>query len=177
MTNFAFALEHTLDAEGGDRFTDHPADRGGKTRWGITEGLARNRGYEGDMRELPRAFAVRVYERVFWTPLRLDEVNSRYIAAELFDTAVNMGPVIATRTAQEVLVWFGIPVHVDGRMGPATLGAINHLLPAKEKHLYAALNLRQGMRYVRILEADRGQGVFFAGWMRRLSRFPEMVAS
>ena len=177
MRAFSFAIKHTLDAEGGARFANHSADRGGRTRWGISEGLARAHGYEGDMRELPRAFAVRVAELEFWGPLRLDEIDSKYIAAEIFDTAFNGGPVIAVRLLQDVLGWFGVPVRVDGRMGPNTIGAVNSLLPAKEKHLYAALNLRQGMRYVRIIEADRSQAVFFAGGMKRLSRFPEMVAA
>ncbi len=31
----------------------HPDDPGGKTRFGVTEGVARAAGFQGDMRELP----------------------------------------------------------------------------------------------------------------------------
>jgi lysozyme family protein len=31
-------------------FSDHPADRGGPTRWGVSEAVARAHGYAGDMR-------------------------------------------------------------------------------------------------------------------------------
>lgn len=170
---FDFAAHHTLSVEGG--YSDHNDDRGGKTMRGITERLARAHGYKGEMRNLSAAKAKQILKAEFWTPLRLDEIDSRYIAAEIFDTAVNSGPTQAVRIAQEALRWFRVPCRVDGRMGPATIGAINSLLPSKEKHLYAALNLRQGMRYVAIIEADASQSVFFSGWMRRLARFPEMV--
>ena len=34
-------------------YSDHPADRGGATRFGITEAVARADGYAGPMRRLP----------------------------------------------------------------------------------------------------------------------------
>ncbi len=34
-------------------YVNHPADRGGATRWGITEVVARQNGYDGAMRHLP----------------------------------------------------------------------------------------------------------------------------
>lgn len=45
--------------EGG--YADNPADPGGKTNHGITEQVARQHGYQGDMRELPKGFAERIY--------------------------------------------------------------------------------------------------------------------
>uniref|UniRef100_UPI00359318C9 glycosyl hydrolase 108 family protein n=1 Tax=Parasphingorhabdus sp. TaxID=2709688 RepID=UPI00359318C9 len=30
-------------------YSDHPADRGGPTRWGVTEAVARAQGYAGDI--------------------------------------------------------------------------------------------------------------------------------
>lgn len=37
--------------EGG--YVDHPSDKGGPTRWGITQTTARAHGYTGDMRNPP----------------------------------------------------------------------------------------------------------------------------
>lgn len=36
-----------------DGYVDHPSDKGGPTRWGITQTTARAHGYTGDMRNLP----------------------------------------------------------------------------------------------------------------------------
>lgn len=182
MSHFAFAIEETLQLEGGDRFTAHPADRGGPTRWGITEHLAHKHGYEGDMRELPRAFAVRVAELEFWVPLRLDEVNSKYVAAEIFDTAFHSGPTVAVQIAQRAANMMyadasDIPLlKIDGKLGPQTLGAINSLLPRYEAHLYCALNGYQFVYFIEVLKHRPANArPFVKGWMRRLARFPEML--
>ena len=52
-------IEEVIGREGG--YSDHPADTGGATRWGVTERVARAHGYRGDMRSYPRADAVAVY--------------------------------------------------------------------------------------------------------------------
>ena len=89
MENLVDAL---IDREGG--FVDNPADKGGPTCFGITEAVARAHGYAGPMRQLPRSVAVAIYLRLYWQRPRLDEVAKRSdrLAAELFDTGVNMGP-------------------------------------------------------------------------------------
>jgi lysozyme family protein len=38
-------IEEVIGREGG--YSNHPADRGGATRWGITEAVARAHGYRG----------------------------------------------------------------------------------------------------------------------------------
>ncbi len=47
-------IEGILGKEGG--YVDHPSDKGGPTRWGITQTTARAHGYTGDMRNLPAAY-------------------------------------------------------------------------------------------------------------------------
>src|SRR3546814_12924741 len=47
-----FLVEDVIAREGG--YTAHPADKGGPTRWGITQAVARAHGYCGDMRQFPR---------------------------------------------------------------------------------------------------------------------------
>ncbi|HEY6047601.1 MAG TPA: glycosyl hydrolase 108 family protein, partial [Sphingomicrobium sp.] len=81
-----------IDREGG--YVNHPADAGGPTCFGITEAVARASGYSGPMRQLPRDEAAAIYKRLYWLRPRLDEVAKRSpaVAAELFDTGVNMGP-------------------------------------------------------------------------------------
>ena len=44
-------IDELIAREGG--YTNHPADRGGPTRYGITEAVARAHGYDGPMALLP----------------------------------------------------------------------------------------------------------------------------
>ena len=57
--NFDTAFNKLLGIEGD--YSDHPSDPGGKTRWGVTEAVAREVGYRGDMRDLPVDLAKRIY--------------------------------------------------------------------------------------------------------------------
>ena len=72
MTPFERALQHTLGIEGG--FSADAADSGGATRWGITEAVAREFGYQGEMKDLPLEFAADVYRQKYWNLLQLDLV-------------------------------------------------------------------------------------------------------
>jgi len=113
---FDEAFNALLQHEGG--FSNHDADPGGATRFGITEAVARAEGFTGDMREYPIAEARRVYRRLYWDVMRLDEVPAdlRFV---LFDAAVNSGVTQATRWCQTLC-----GTRRDGRMGPATLQAL-----------------------------------------------------
>lgn len=171
--SFSFALTALFEAEGG--YSDHPDDTGGKTRFGVTERLARAYGYEGEMRLLPRELAEKIYRDEFWNPLRLYEIESRFIAAEVLDTAVNMGPYQGARILQEGANLMGAELKVDGIIGDKTLAAVNGLIPRYEKHLYQALNGLQFVRYLELYKSNpTKRGPFIRGWMVRLARFPEM---
>ncbi len=45
-------IEALIEREGG--YSNHPSDRGGPTKYGITEAVARAHGFSGAMRNLPR---------------------------------------------------------------------------------------------------------------------------
>ncbi len=96
-------VDALIEREGG--YVNHPADRGGPTCWGITEAVARAHGYRNAMRNLPREEAAAIYYRLYWLRPRLDLVAERSaaVAAELFDTGVNMGPAVAVTFLQRAL--------------------------------------------------------------------------
>lgn len=121
--NFDAAFKKLLGHEG--EFSDHPDDPGGKTRYGITEAVAREVGYRGDMRELPLDLAKRIYLERYWGPAGCEAVPDA-LRFQLFDMAVNSGVRQAIKTLQRAVGAFE-----DGVLGPKTLLAISSMPAAK----------------------------------------------
>ncbi|WP_230635611.1 glycoside hydrolase family 108 protein [Sphingomonas sp. Leaf4] len=168
-------IDEVIDREGG--YSDHPADRGGATRYGITERIARAEGYAGDMRHFPRAQAVQLYRRRYWLAPGFDQVARRapLLAAELFDTGVNMGPTVAAGFLQRTLNALNrgardwADVTLDSTIGTRTLAALDAMLasrgPAAEAVLVKAINALQGERYLRLAETRPANESFLYGWL------------
>ena len=168
-------IEALIDREGG--FVDNPADRGGATRYGITEAVARAHGYDGPMAIMPREQAGAIYARLYWLRPKLDAVamRSARIAAELFDTGANMGPAVAITFLQRALTALNrngkdypdlVP---DGTAGPQTLAALDTFLtlrgPSGETVILRALEALQGERYLRLAERRPANEAFLYGWL------------
>lgn len=96
-------IEGILGKEGG--YVDHPSDKGGPTRWGITQNTARAYEYTGDMKLLPRETAKAIYLSQYWTEPNFHRIAelSPAIAQELCDTGVNMGPRVVSTFLQRWL--------------------------------------------------------------------------
>lgn len=169
-------IESLIDREGG--YVNHPNDRGGPTNYGITEAVARAHGYAGPMRRFPREEAAAIYRRLYWLRPRFDQVakRSKAIAAELFDTGVNMGPAVATTFLQRALSALNrdrkdyADLVPDGRIGPATLAALDSFLGIRggsggETVLLRALDALQGERYIRLAERRPANEAFLYGWL------------
>ncbi len=168
-------IDALIEREGG--YTNHPADKGGPTCFGITEAVARAHGYRGTMRLLPREEAVAIYKRFYWLRPHFDEVAKRSgrLAAELFDTEANMGPAVATTFLQRALTALNrngqdysdlVP---DGRVGEQTLFALDTFLKVRgssgETVLLRALEALQGERYLRLAERRPANEAFLYGWL------------
>ena len=168
-------IDALLEREGG--YVNHPADKGGPTRFGITEAVARAHGYAGAMARLPRDEAAAIYRRLYWLRPRFDAVAERApaVAAELFDTGVNMGPGVAATFLQRALTALNrcgkdypdlVP---DGRIGPVTLRALDAFLAARGGSgatvLLRALEALQGERYLRLAERRPANEAFLYGWL------------
>jgi lysozyme family protein len=169
-------IDGLIDREGG--YVDHPADKGGQTCFGITEAVARAHGYAGPMRLLPRSEAVDIYRRLYWLRPRFDEIAARSarLAAELFDTGVNMGPAVAVTFLQRALTALNRngkdypDLTPDGRIGPTTLTALDTFLELRgrtggETVLLRALEALQGERYLRLAERRPANEAFLYGWL------------
>jgi lysozyme family protein len=168
-------IDELMEREGG--YVNHPADKGGPTRFGITEAVARAHGYAGVMASLPREEAAAIYRRLYWLRPGFDKVAARSptLAAELFDTGANMGPAVAATFLQRSLTALNrngqdypdlVP---DGRVGPATLAALDAFLITRgakgEAVLLRAIEALQGERYLRLAERRPANEAFLYGWL------------
>ena len=165
-----------IKVEGG--YSDHPADNGGPTRYGITLAVARANSYSGDMRELPLALAQDIYIKRYISEPRFDSVYDicDMIGAELIDTGVNMGPATASMFFQRILNAMNAQgsryadIFVDGRIGNITLACFSTYINWRKEEgatvFYKALQHIQGSRYLDIAEKNASQESFFYGWIK-----------
>lgn len=152
--DYRVAVERILKHEGG--YVNHPHDKGGKTNLGITEAVARQHGYTGDMRHLTRDFAVQVYKSSYWDTVKADEFHFA-VGFQLFDACVNHGRVNAVKMIQRA-----VGVSDDGIVGPITINAANSRKPAA---VVARFNAER-LRFYTNLGNWR---TFGAGWSRRVA--------
>lgn len=156
MADFNQAIGKTLAHEGGAKFTDDPNDRGGATKYGISQ-----RAYpDVDIRNLTEQQARDIYKRDYWDRSRADEITSQAIAENIFDTAVNMGVRTASRLAQVAL---GIEP-ADGIIGSQSLKTIND---ADESLFIANYTIAKIARYAYICNRNKTQKKYLLGWINR----------
>ncbi|WP_017182285.1 glycoside hydrolase family 108 protein [Sphingobium xenophagum] len=168
-------IDEVIGREGD--YSNHPADKGGPTRWGVTEHVARAYGYKGDMRTLPRETAAGIYRRRYWTDVHLDQVAIVFpkAAEEMFDTGINMGQAVAGKFLQRALnlLNMGATIYpdllVDGQIGPLTIASLKSFKQrrgeAGQTVLLKTLDGFQVAHYADITEARPANEVFFYGWI------------
>jgi len=165
--------------EGG--YSDDVNDPGGKTNHGITEQVARDNGYQGDMRELPKEFAEQVYVGQYVAAPGYDKViaMSPAVGEKLVDAGVNAGPGRASR-------WFQVSlnqlsrggadypqVSTDGQLGPKTMAAYRALEQKRGRVKACELTIKlvdaqQGAHYMSL-----NKPTFIVGWAdHRLGNVP-----
>lgn len=156
MADFDIAVTKTLIHEGGSRVTDDPDDRGGLTKYGISQ-----RSYPNlDIRNLTEDQAKEVYKRDYWDKVAGDKIKNQQVAENLFDTAVNMGPRTASRLAQIALDL----TPVDGIIGPNSTKALNATAP---ETFMAEFTIAKIARYAYICNKNKSQKKYLLGWINR----------
>ncbi len=167
-------IDTILKSEGG--FVDDPMDAGGPTKFGITETVAREFQYDGDMKDLPRALAFEIYASHYWSSVCADDLLliSARITEEVVDAGVNIGPSRASKFFQRVLNILNNnqrlyrDLKVDGRIGIKTVSAFEFCYRAKgESVIFLALNCLQGHYYISLAEAHPNNERFVYGWLIR----------
>ncbi len=156
MAEFDLAIDKTLRHEGGDTFTNDTLDRGGATKYGISQ-----KAYPDlDIRNLSEDQAKAIYRQDYWDKVRGDDIQSQIMAETIFDVSVNMGIAGGSKLAQKTLEI----EPADGIIGPQSLAVIN----ATDENLFIArFALAKIQRYTEICRADSSQKKYLLGWLNR----------
>lgn len=151
------------------RYTNHPADAGGPTKYGVTlRTLAawRNAPVTAeDVMALQEPEARDIYRHVYAIRPGLVKLTNAAVLGLAVDCAVNHGVTRAVKLVQNA-------AHVleDGVFGPKTEAAANRMVPAA---LYRRICAARVRLYGEIITRDPSQAVFAHGWLRRASEFIE----
>ena len=177
-------IEFTLKYEG--VLSDHPADRGGLTKYGISlkaaqeaqnfvldvndDGVIDSR----DIRELDRETSIQFYKEEYWDkPFELDDFSStpkkQFV---IFDCNVNHGAGNTTRLIQSALKALGNDLVIDGRYGRITKGLLES---ADEDSFFDAMLDKRASFYNAIVRNRPNQKVFLRGWMNRINQMKQDV--
>jgi len=169
LSSFALALKFTLFAEGG--YSDNPADSGGPTNYGITQGTwdaytAAQGLAPSPVDRLPLSTAKAIYQHMYWEAGHCPELPEK-LAICHFDWCVNHGVGGAAFTLQEAL-----GVAQDGAIGPITLAAAAKcdVLPTVAKYLA----LRR-VWYVTDVDQNHSQEEFLGGWLCRVDNLRDYL--
>ena len=160
------ALDKVILAEGHE-YTNHPADRGGPTKYGITlatlQGIPKySRADANDVAGLTLPEARNIYLALYASPFTF--VEDPLVFGFLFNTAVQHGVRGATKIMQRSL-----GIEDDGVIGPQTRAAVNNALQNPMEFLSKIIALRCEY-YAHILMQDNSQRVFAAGWLNRIAK-------
>ena len=160
MANYADSIQVILKHEGGYAF--NPADPGGETKYGISKAQYPDLDIPG----LTITDAMNIYERDYWQRFRIGEIKNQKIATAVFDAVVQHGQGI--RIVQNALVSAGVPVKVDNKIGPETLGALNRV----NETVFLKNYVKARKAYMDDLIADKpALAQFRKAWYRRVDFF------
>ncbi|SFL93699.1 glycoside hydrolase family 108 protein [Nitrosomonas communis] len=152
-------------------FINHPNDRGGPTKYGITAKTLGGWLHLGrlatseEVAVLTEAEAREIYRHQYIVEPGFDAITHPALQALLVDSGVHSDPRTAVHWLQTAL-----SVVADGVIGPKTLAAI---AATDQNKLYRKVLAARVRHLGRLITNDPKQSVFAAGWMNRMAEFVE----
>ena len=158
--NIEKIIDLVIAAEGGDKETNDPTDKGGRTKYGIAEKANPEAWADG---KVTLDEARDIYFHKYVVQPGFDKIEDPKLQHQLVDFGVNSGPFIAVQKLQTVL-----GVGVDGKMGPKTLAAANSTDP---RELSNKLAVARAKLLCQICVKNPSQLRFLNGWINRALEF------
>ena len=163
-------LDEVIRREGG--YVHDPVDRGGPTKYGITQRTLRAwRGQmvtAADVRRLTRDEAWAIYQRRYVDAPGFATLPDP-LRAQVVDDGVLSGPRHTVKDLQRAIGG----VTVDGQLGPTTRAALDS---AGVRLVHARLIQVRATRIGRIVQRAPSQARFLTGWLARITAFAEDLA-
>lgn len=155
-------LDKILAREGG--YVNHPSDRGGPTKYGVTQATLSNwLGHTAtakDVAALSKEQAKRILQAGYEAPFSF--LPSSRLKDLLVDAAVQHGPQDAIRWLQRAS-----GATPDGRVGPETISAVRG---SNELELYDKVLMDRLGKLSKLSRTPRGRA-FAKGWEARMKEF------
>ena len=159
---FETAYNILIALEGG--FVNHKFDRGGKTKYGISQ-----RQYpDVSIKDLTKERAMKITKRDYWDKLCCDAFNYEELKLELLDFGFVAGTSRCARYLQQALNLMGYSVKVDSIIGPDTVNKANTASIKYSKALMAAIRGFEFEHFKRLALKDKKQQAFIKGWLARI---------
>lgn len=155
MADFQQAVQKTLVHEGG--FTNNPHDKGGPTKYGITQ--ADMPGV--NIADITQEQAITYYSEHYWKDL-YSQIKDQLMAEKIFDMGVLFGVGTAVKLLQ-ISMQHAIAVVSDGNFGPNTLNATNQIGDLNEYKQVLLAHI------VNVVTNNPGDAVFVQGWTNRVN--------
>ena len=162
-------IDDIIKREGG--YTDHPDDKGGPTKYGITLNTLKE--YKGtsitkdDVILLSREEAKEIYKALYIIKPHFDKIPDPRVRAIVIDAGVNHGIGKATRLLQRALA-----VTDDGVLGSETE---EQLAKMDSTNLFRRFFVERLLLYHNIVIINPSQNTFLRGWFNRMSTFIELI--
>lgn len=176
--NNANIIENILRREG-DRYTNNPLDRGGATKYGVTQRAWNDYISHDpanapcrDVEALTRDMAIKFYTDSFVEPVSW--IDNVYLRELVIDSAVQHGPMRAIKWLQAAA-----SCTIDGVIGDETRRAVNPLSDSLadtewQLHIYHQM-LKTRVRFYAQIASDGGPNDtdlhFLPGWINRVAEF------
>ncbi len=145
----------TQGNEGG--YSNHPNDRGGETKYGISSRWYPNE----DIPNLTRERANAILYKDYWIGPHINQLPDEF-ADIVFDNGVVQGQSTAITNLQRAL-----GVHADGLIGPNTLNAISNADKNARRNFIQQVHQRNK----NIVTQNPSQRIFLNGWRNRANNY------
>ena len=166
-------ITEIMKREGWDTYTNHPADRGGPTKWGITlkawEDYVDHSCTEDDIKAINEGQARDFYMKLYIAGPHFDDIENEHVRELVIDCGVNHGTSPAAKWLQKA-----VEVEQDGAIGPISLADINSTDSLK---MFLDVVAYRIQFYGRLVTDKPEQAVFAAGWNNRAAGFLEDASS